>query len=366
MDPWCKIEEFLQKTLDPPVHETIHNAIMVLQDIGALSLDEQLTELGEKLGALPVHPLTSKMLFFAILMNCLDPALTLACAANYKDPFILPMLPEEKKKAQAARLELASLYGGNGDQLAVIAAFDCWKMAKEKGEQARFCSQFFVSSPTMRMISSMRKQLEGELLRHGFIPKDASACSLNARDPGILHAVVFSGLYPMIGRIIPQGNRSLVETAGGNKVRLHQFSMNAKLSSKKFSVPLLIMFDEITRGDGGMHIRNCCVVGSLPLMLLATEIVVAPNEDDDEDEGSDAEEPDEDKVEDPHSSSKSDGGKVLLSPENDVKVIVDRWLPFQSTALDVAQIYCLRERLSSAILFKVDFFNLFMPQNIFF
>lgn len=366
IDPSCKIEEFLQKTLDPPVFETIRNAIMVLQDIGALSEDEKLTELGEKLGALPVHPRTSKMLFLAILLNCLDPALTLACAADYKDPFLLPMLPDEKKKAQAARLELASLYGGNGDQLAVIAAFECWRGAKEKGELARFCSQYFIASTTMKMLSGMRKQLEGELIRQGFIPADASSCSLNAHDPGILHAVVFSGLYPMVGRVIPQqGNRSLVETADGNKVRLHQFSMNAKLSSKKSSVTPLIMFDEVTRGDGGMHIRNCCLVGPLPLMMLATEIVVAPTEEDDDedDEGSGGEDPDADNDSDeekgePNSISSSHHKKILSSPENTVQVFVDRWLPFQSMALDVAQIYCLRERLSAAILFKVFIFYL--------
>ncbi|XP_041991533.1 LOW QUALITY PROTEIN: DExH-box ATP-dependent RNA helicase DExH6-like [Salvia splendens] len=371
MDPSCKIEEFLQKTLDPPVYETIQNAITVLQDIGALSLEEQLTELGQKLGALPVHPLTSKMLFFAILLNCLDPALTLACASDCKDPFILPMLPNERQKAQVARLELASLYGGNGDQLAIIAAFDCWKMAKQRGDEAKFCSQYFVSAATMKLISSMRKKLEGELLRHGFIPEDASRCSLNARDPGILHAVVFSGLYPMVGRVIPQGNRSLVETASGNKVRLHQFSTNGKLSSKKFSIPPLIMFDEITRGDGGIHIRNCCVVGSLPLMLLATDIVVAPTEeDDDEGDESDADEPDadndsdEDDKAETHSSSKSNSEKILSAPENVVKVVVDRWLPFQLMALDVAQIYCLRERLSSAILFKVTKPRDVLPEHL--
>lgn len=221
IDPSCKIEDFLQKTLDPPVHETIRNAITVLHDVGALTLDEKLTDLGEKLGSLPVHPLTSKMLFLAILLNCLDPALTLACAADYRDPFIIPMLPNEKKKAQASRLELASLYGGNGDQLAIIAAFECWKKANERGDQARFCSQYFISSSTMRMISGMRKQLEGELIRHHFIPEDSSRCSLNAHDPGILHAVVFAGLYPMVGRVIRHGKRSLVETADGNKVRLH-------------------------------------------------------------------------------------------------------------------------------------------------
>ncbi|KAK6116331.1 hypothetical protein DH2020_049958 [Rehmannia glutinosa] len=368
IDPSCKTEEFLQKTLDPPVYETIRNAITVLQDIGALTPDEKLTELGEKLGSLPVHPLTSKMLFLAILLNCLDPALTLACASDYRDPFILPMIPNEKKKAQAAKLELASFYGGNGDQLAVIAAFDCWRMAKEKGEETTFCSQYFVSSSTMRMLSRMRKQLQTELHRCGFIPKDASYCSLNARDPGILHAVLVAGLYPMVGRVVPHGRNSLVETVDGNKVRLHPFSTNVKLSFKKFKVPPLIMFDEITRGDGGLSIRDCSVIGSLPLLLLATEIVVAPaSENDDEDGESDfedADDSDEDKTENNDLSNSHGGKKIMSSPNNVVKVVVDRWLPLESTALDVAQIYCLRERLSAAVFFKVKHPQKILPEHL--
>ncbi|KAK6919772.1 Helicase-associated domain [Dillenia turbinata] len=97
LDPHCKIAAFLQKTLDPPVSETIQNAVIVLQDIGALSPDETFIEADLRLGSLPVHPLTSRMLLFAILLKCLDPALTLACASDYRDPFTLPMSPSEKK-----------------------------------------------------------------------------------------------------------------------------------------------------------------------------------------------------------------------------------------------------------------------------
>jgi len=43
----------------------------------------------------------------------------------------------------------------------------------------------------------------------------------------------------------------------------------------------------------------------------------------------------------------------MSSPDNTVSVVVDRWLQFDASALDVAQIYCLRERLASSILFKV-------------
>ncbi|KAF5744051.1 ATP-dependent RNA helicase DHX36-like isoform X1 [Tripterygium wilfordii] len=368
LDPDCKIEDFLLKTLDPPVFESIRNAISVLQLIGALSQEESLTELGEKLGYLPVHPLTSKMLFFAILMNCLDPALTLACASDFRDPFTISMLPNEKKRAIAAKYELASLYGGRSDQFAVVAAFECWKRAKERGLEAQFCSQYFVSPSTMSMLDGMRKQLQMELIRHGLIPNDVSHCSLNARDPGILDAVLVSGLYPMMGRLLPpkDGKRSVVETASGPKVRLHPHSLNFRLTFNKCYDFPLIMYDEITRGDAGMYIKNCSVVGPLPLLLLATEIVVASAKDEEEEE----EEEEADECDDGSSNGGGDdsdeckmdrddtllgqtGDKILSSPDNPVKVVVDHWLSFASTALDLAQIYCLRERISAAILFKV-------------
>jgi ATP-dependent RNA helicase DHX36 len=179
-----KVLDFLQKTLDPPVSETVRNAVILLQELGALTDTESLTELGSKLGSLPVHPSTSKMLLFAILMDCLDPALTLACAADYRDPFVLPMLPEGKKRAGFAKAELAGLYGGFSDQLAVVAAFDCWRRAKDKGQDGQFCTRYFISGVTMNMLFNMRKQLQNELVKNGFLPADVSGCSLNAHDPG--------------------------------------------------------------------------------------------------------------------------------------------------------------------------------------
>ena len=141
---------------------TISNAIAVLQDIGVLSVDETLTALGEKIGCLPVHPLTSKMFLFSMLMNCLDPAFTLACASDYMYRSIYPSYASnEKNRATAAKFELASLYGGHSNQLAVIAVSECWKNAKNRGQDAWFCSPFFISPSTMDMLQAMRKQLQG-------------------------------------------------------------------------------------------------------------------------------------------------------------------------------------------------------------
>ncbi|KAI7741746.1 hypothetical protein M8C21_000590, partial [Ambrosia artemisiifolia] len=335
-----------KKTLDPPVSQAIYNAITVLEDVGALSPNEELTELGEKLGSIPVHPVTSKMLLFAISMNCLDPALTLACASNFRDPFTLPMSPDDKVKANAAKSELASLYGSHGDQLAIIAAFECWKNAKQSGNVARFCSQYFVSPGVMRMLYAMREQLKSELHMNGFIPEN-SRFSENSQDGGIINAVLVAGLYPMVGRLFlptPIVKRCVIKDASDQRVCVGRQSVNSRLTLKKKDVVPLVIYNEVTRGDAGLSIKNCSIIGPLPLLLLATEIAVAPINDDNETIC---------KVNDEDGNKERVKEKFMSNPDTMVEVIADRWLSFKSTALDAAQICCLRERLSEAILFKI-------------
>lgn len=168
---------------------------------------------------------------------------------------------------------------------------------------------------------------------------------------GIMRAVLMAGAYPMVGKMLPprkNARKSVLETASGAKVRLHPHSCNFNLSFSKSSGNPLLIYDEITRGDGGMYIKNSSVVGSYPLLLIAAEMVVAPPDDDsDEDE----EDSSEDEAEE--STLVQHKEEIMSSPDSIVSVVVDRWLRFDATALDVAQIYCLRERLASAILFKV-------------
>lgn len=47
---------------------------------------EDLTELGCHLADLPIEPHLGKMVLYSIVLKCLDPILTIACALAYKDP----------------------------------------------------------------------------------------------------------------------------------------------------------------------------------------------------------------------------------------------------------------------------------------
>ena len=85
------IGSFLGKAVEPPMQQAVDNALAELKDIGALEEDEALTQLGRHLAAFALPPRMSKLLLFGVLFGCLDPALTVACGAAYRDPWVLPM-----------------------------------------------------------------------------------------------------------------------------------------------------------------------------------------------------------------------------------------------------------------------------------
>lgn len=59
-------------------------AIALLEDIGALDAEEELTTMGRHLAALPLSPRIGKLLLYAILFGCLDPILTVACGERLR------------------------------------------------------------------------------------------------------------------------------------------------------------------------------------------------------------------------------------------------------------------------------------------
>lgn len=218
----------------------------------------------------------------------------------------------------------------------------------------------------MHMLAGMRRQLQSELAQKGFIPRGAHSCSLNAKDAGIVRAVLVAGMYPMVGILLPPlpgGQKAIVQTSRGEKVRIHPHSENFKLvrnvpQNQGSTEDLLLVFDEITRGEAQVYIKNCTLVKPHPLILISTEMVVVPpdpmefDEDDDDDMLDDSDDDDIPKVR-PVKTAAERQMACMTSPDTNVTVVVDRWLRFTATAGEAAQFYCLRERLAAALAFKV-------------
>ncbi|XP_031838803.1 3'-5' RNA helicase YTHDC2 [Nomia melanderi] len=197
------IAEFLDRALEPPSNIVTRNAVQLLKTIDALDPWEDLTELGSHLLDLPVEPRLGKMLLYAVVLKCLDPVLTIVCSLAYKDPFVLPSQPSQKRAATAARKRFAT--NTYSDHMAVLRAFQGWQNARARGKERSFCEQNFISAAVMEMVVGMRTQLLGQLRASGFVkargPGDIRDLNSNSENWAVVKAALTAGLYPNLIRV---------------------------------------------------------------------------------------------------------------------------------------------------------------------
>lgn len=147
------IATFLSKALQPPRATFVYAAIQVLQELGAIDETENLTALGKTLAKLTVHPRFGKMLVYGALLGCLDPLLTIAAAACFRDPFVSPVARRDEADRMRESFGVGVAYGS--DQLALVNAYEQWVSAKSANQGQFFCERSFLAPLTMRLIAGM-------------------------------------------------------------------------------------------------------------------------------------------------------------------------------------------------------------------
>lgn len=118
------ILNFLSKAIQPPSTMSIKQSIKLLQKLGALDDDENLTELGLILADLPVDARLGKILLYGIFLKCIDPVLTIVSALSVNDPFVLPTTALDKDKAAKLKRDMAE--DSYSDCLCLLRAFQKW------------------------------------------------------------------------------------------------------------------------------------------------------------------------------------------------------------------------------------------------
>lgn len=130
------------------------------------------------------------------------------CEAIYKkkyfrDPFILPSQPSQKRALAAARKKFAT--GTYSDHMVVLRAFQGWQNARAAGKERIFCEKNFISAPVMEMVVGMRTQLLGQLRASGFVrarsPGDIRDLNSNSESWAVVKAALTAGLYPNLIRV---------------------------------------------------------------------------------------------------------------------------------------------------------------------
>ncbi|XP_015112250.1 3'-5' RNA helicase YTHDC2 [Diachasma alloeum] len=276
------IAEYLDRALEPPSNIVTRNAVQLLKSIDALDAWEDLTELGTHLLDLPVEPRLGKMLLYAVVLKCLDPILTIVCSLAYKDPFLLPSQPSQKRAATAARKTFAS--GSYSDHMAVLRAFQLWQQARASGWERKFCEKNFISSAVMEMITGMRSQLLGQLRASGFVRArgtgDIKDLNWNSENWAVVKAALTAGLYPNLIRVDREHGQ--LRTQKESKVFFHpsstlkEFSKSTRTTSAQShsaSVHTLpsdwLIYEEMSRAGRFCHVKTVTLVNPITVALLS-------------------------------------------------------------------------------------------------
>lgn len=166
-------EDVLAATIEPPEPSRVVSAMQTLHMLGALDEDMNLTSLGRVLVQIPVDAAIGKLCLFGSFFRCLDSALTLAAVMTSRDPFLAPIdLRAEAKSVKDSWSPLAF----RSDALATVAAYNRWAEFDDRRDYARgtsFCSDNFLSKPTLLQIKQVKKSLLQSLQQAGVIAVSA-------------------------------------------------------------------------------------------------------------------------------------------------------------------------------------------------
>ena len=145
--------------MDPPAPETMMRALEVLNYIGALDDEGDITPLGHLMSEFPLDPELSKILILSEKFKCSEEILTLCAMLSVQNPFLRP-----RESAEAADKAKSQFAHQDGDHLTLIKVFEAYK---KEGSRNDWCSHNFINPRSMRAAAEIREQLLVKFQRLG-------------------------------------------------------------------------------------------------------------------------------------------------------------------------------------------------------
>jgi pre-mRNA-splicing factor ATP-dependent RNA helicase DHX15/PRP43 len=137
--------------MDPPAPETLMRALEMLNYLGALDDEGELTSLGQRMAMLPVEPQLAKMLIASNSYKVPQEVATIVAMLSVPDPFIRPK--NDGKAADEAKNNFAHI---DGDHLTLLNVFHAYKLNNEDKD---WCYNNYLNQRSLQAASNVREQL---------------------------------------------------------------------------------------------------------------------------------------------------------------------------------------------------------------
>ncbi|KAL4182034.1 hypothetical protein AMTRI_Chr12g240460 [Amborella trichopoda] len=182
--------------MDPPAPETLMRALEVLNYLGALDDDGNLTKLGEIMSEFPLDPQMSKMLVVSQEFNCSNEILSISAMLSVPNCFLRPR--EAQKAADEAKARFGHI---DGDHLTLLNVYHAYK---QNNEDPTWCYENFINQRAMKAADNVRQQLVRIMARFNL-----KLCStdFNSRDyyPNIRKAML-TGYFMQVAHLERTGH----------------------------------------------------------------------------------------------------------------------------------------------------------------
>lgn len=181
--------------MDPPAPETLIRALELLNYIGALDDEGELTPHGTIMAEFPLDPQLAKMLIQSCDYQCSNEALSITAMLSVPQCFIRPI--EMKKAADEAKKRFAHI---DGDHLTLLNVYHAFK---QNNEDQQWCYDNFINFRSLKSADNVRQQLS-RLMDKFNLPKVSTPFNSRLYYINIRKALV-SGFYMQVAYLLPKG-----------------------------------------------------------------------------------------------------------------------------------------------------------------
>jgi pre-mRNA-splicing factor ATP-dependent RNA helicase DHX15/PRP43 len=145
--------------MDPPAPETLMRALELLNYLGALDDEGEMTELGYQMSELPLDPQLAKLILISPDYRCSAEIVAIVACLSVPQIFMRPR--EAAKAADEAKAQFAH---ADSDHLTLLQVFVEYESVPEK-DRKKWCWDNFVNERSMQSALNVRNQLLGIMKR---------------------------------------------------------------------------------------------------------------------------------------------------------------------------------------------------------
>ena len=235
--------------MDPPAPETLMRALELLNYLGALDDDGNLTQVGTVMSEFPLDPQLAKMVCVSPQFKCANEILTITAMLSVPNPFIRPR--DQQREADDAKAQFSHV---EGDHLTLLNAYHAFK---QNGEDSQWAWNNYLNFRAMKSADNVRSQLMRIANRYNM---NLQSTEFTSRDYYLnIRKAILSGYFMQVAHLERKG--SYLTVKDNQEVSLHPSTC---LDNK----PQWVVYNEFVLTTKN-YIRTCTTVEGAWLIEIA-------------------------------------------------------------------------------------------------